>query len=282
MNKVFKTILIINICLGITIPANAAVSVSDGSAFVTKAEFSADLNNLSNRMASLENSIDSKIDSLVSSYLTRNGIWNGKKQSLESYRSLSNSLNTTRFKAIYESGTYANVNSVVDGLADNSYYLVRKLDKSGLVNVVAHTEGNGLFICTSLYRIYADRLNEGYWLSGGYFNNHKYIRDGVRYGGNISINYYINGINRFTNSLMTCRGGFDEDLQIVNTNDYGAHIIFTWVPQSFNAYFFANKDDVLTWNIYYNAVYGEYWTNTANHSIRGSNFSVYIDDVIVY
>ncbi len=45
-----------------------------------KAEFAADLNNLSNRMSSLENSLDAKIDSLVSSYLSRNGIWNGETQ----------------------------------------------------------------------------------------------------------------------------------------------------------------------------------------------------------
>ena len=85
IKRIFKTILILTICLGITLPTNAAVSVSDGSAFVTKAEFSADVNNLSNRMAQLENSLDAKIDSLVSSYLTRNGIWNGAIQDLETY-----------------------------------------------------------------------------------------------------------------------------------------------------------------------------------------------------
>lgn len=83
IKKVFKTIFIFSLCLGISIPSNAAVSVSDGSAFVTKSEFSADLNNLSNRMAQLENSLDAKIDSLVSSYLTRNGIWNGSQQELK-------------------------------------------------------------------------------------------------------------------------------------------------------------------------------------------------------
>ncbi len=65
----------------------AAISVSDGSAFVTKAEFAADLNNLSNRMSSLENSLDAKIDSLVSSYLSRNGIWNGEKQAVSETKS---------------------------------------------------------------------------------------------------------------------------------------------------------------------------------------------------
>ena len=82
LNRIFKTILVLSICVGISLPTNAAVSVSDGSAFVTKAEFAADLNNLSNRMAQLENSLDAKIDSLVSSYLTRNGIWNGAGQQI--------------------------------------------------------------------------------------------------------------------------------------------------------------------------------------------------------
>ena len=82
INRIFKSILVLSICIGISLPTNAAVSVSDGSAFVTKAEFAADLNNLSNRMAQLENSLDAKIDSLVSSYLTRNGIWNGAKQNI--------------------------------------------------------------------------------------------------------------------------------------------------------------------------------------------------------
>ena len=82
MKRTFRIILTISICLSICIPANAAVSVSDGSAFITNAEFNAGLNNLSNRMATLENSIDAKIDSLVSSYLTRNGIWNGEKQEI--------------------------------------------------------------------------------------------------------------------------------------------------------------------------------------------------------
>ena len=79
LKKMFKTILVLSLCIGVVLPTNAAVSVSDGSAFVTKAEFAADLNNLSNRMAQLENSLDAKIDSLVSSYLTRNGIWNGAR-----------------------------------------------------------------------------------------------------------------------------------------------------------------------------------------------------------
>ena len=84
LNRVFKTILILSICLGITLPSNASsTKVSDGSVFITKSEFSSKLNSLSNRLSAVENSIDSKINSLVSSYLTRNGIWNGAKQHVQ-------------------------------------------------------------------------------------------------------------------------------------------------------------------------------------------------------
>ena len=83
LKRIFRTILVLSLILGIVIPSNAAVLVSDGSAFVTKSEFDADVNNLSNRMAQLENSLDAKIDSLVSSYITRNGIWNGELQELK-------------------------------------------------------------------------------------------------------------------------------------------------------------------------------------------------------
>ena len=77
--KIVKFFVVFNLILSISlINSVAAISVSDGSAFVTKAEFAADLNNLSNRMSTLENSLDAKIDSLVSSYLSRNGIWNGE------------------------------------------------------------------------------------------------------------------------------------------------------------------------------------------------------------
>ena len=84
--RIFKLFVCLSLILSISlINSFAAISVSDGSAFVTKAEFAADLNNLSNRMSSLENSLDAKIDSLVSSYLSRNGIWNGEKQTVLNY-----------------------------------------------------------------------------------------------------------------------------------------------------------------------------------------------------
>ena len=80
--KKFKILITLIILIFYCINSYAAISVSDGSAFITKQEFSADINIISNRMNYLQNSIDSKIDSLVASYLTRNGIWDGSKQAL--------------------------------------------------------------------------------------------------------------------------------------------------------------------------------------------------------
>lgn len=80
--KISKKILLFILMLVFSINSFAAVSIQDGSTFVTKAEFSVDMNNLSNRMSKLENSIDTKIDSYVSAYLNENGVWNGDKQKL--------------------------------------------------------------------------------------------------------------------------------------------------------------------------------------------------------
>ena len=142
LRKVFKTILVFTICFGITIPANAGnVSVSDGAAFITKSELSYELNNLSNRMTQLENSLDSRIDSLVSSYLTRNGVWNGDNQQL-----LSNTFkygfgsDNTRFGSKYfniyngdfsqSSGTLFKIKVIG---ADGRNSLINKCSKSGMI-----------------------------------------------------------------------------------------------------------------------------------------------------
>lgn len=79
-NRFFKTIIIFCICIGITIPVNAAVSVSDNSAFITKAEALAVAQSLSERIIVLENTVDEKIDNLITAYLERNGVWNAQEQ----------------------------------------------------------------------------------------------------------------------------------------------------------------------------------------------------------
>ena len=82
INKLIKNILVISLCFSIFPCYANNISVSDGSAFITKSELSYSLNNLSNRMRELEISLENRINDLVSSYLTRNGIWNSNGQTI--------------------------------------------------------------------------------------------------------------------------------------------------------------------------------------------------------
>ena len=157
LKKIFKTILVLSLCVGISLPTNAAVSVSDGSAFVTKAEFAADLNNLSNRMAQLENSLDAKIDSLVSSYLTRNGIWNGAKQTLVQ----------DSFVIYYDSYNYCFANNNNDNPYSYSLLKNRKfLDSSDYTDIIDPCTKSGMCV----FEIVTDTNTRAQWMSesGGY------------------------------------------------------------------------------------------------------------------
>ena len=139
LKSIFKKIFIISLCF-INIVSHAAISVSDGSAYVTKAEFSADLNNLSNRMAQLENSLDSKIDSLVSTYLKRNGIWNGKKQTVlvkDIIDFWSNNGLTTAAGAHWNWKSNLTSGSLTEGVEytvrNQSFTFINNCDKSGMM-----------------------------------------------------------------------------------------------------------------------------------------------------
>ena len=152
LNRVVKTILILSICLGITLPSNASsTKVSDGSVFITKAEFSSKLNDLSNRLSHLENSIDSKINSLVSSYLTRNGIWNGAKQPVLNNLGTTPSSNESMrvFDKVTKSGLmlvtyYLNINYAVGayGISNNkSEWSIGRANGSPVVHTIGITTG---------------------------------------------------------------------------------------------------------------------------------------------
>ena len=133
----FKKTLILILCLAISFPTCAAISVSDGSVFVTKAEFSADLNNLSNRMAQLENNLDSTIDSLVSSYLSRNGIWNSKKQKVEKENMLDLWIEKTETGFPKDFAARIALGTITEGveavIRDKSWDFIKECDKSGLL-----------------------------------------------------------------------------------------------------------------------------------------------------
>lgn len=136
INRFIKIVLCLSICF-IQIASYAGnISVSDGSAFVTKSEMSYQLNNLSNRMTQLENSLDSKIDTLVSSYLTRNGVWNAVKQTL-SKTTIIDYWNTNTYPLSYDFRSKLVTGALTQGveykLRSGSWTLINSCDKSGML-----------------------------------------------------------------------------------------------------------------------------------------------------
>ena len=180
--KIVKFFVVFNLILSISlINSVAAISVSDGSAFVTKAEFAADLNNLSNRMSTLENSLDAKIDSLVSSYLSRNGIWNGEKQEIKndtfkayfSVKTQSAYIRSIFFNSSSSSlgfqGDRVNLKTLNQYFKDDKVVLIEKINKSGLLflqfNVQSYDgEGSMRFVAamTSNSSLYIQNVNGSY------------------------------------------------------------------------------------------------------------------------
>ena len=83
LKRIFKTIFILVLCFGTVTSTHAAVtSVSEGSSFITKAEFTSLVNEASDRIEDLELQVDTKINELVESFLARNNIWHPQKQIL--------------------------------------------------------------------------------------------------------------------------------------------------------------------------------------------------------
>ena len=274
INRVFKTILILSLCLGITIPANAAVSVADGSAFVTKAEFTADLNNLSNRMAQLENSLDSTIDSLVSSYLTRNGIWNGAKQTL-----INNQTNWTGFWN--ESGTLS-----LDALR----YHTTNSDFIGVSNSCAkiaaynpNNESNKLDICTvnksGLACVVYDVVGSyAYAVSGGSWAN-------ARICGTTSNNYYC--LQGATATAGFAFGvGSEIKMNVRESVSFTGHIGLRFKSSSNNSqYFFINKNDKLcAWSnsVWSGSTAYGFWADPVRVHNEGFMIRLKIKDISIY
>ena len=271
--RLLKITLIISICF-MNVVSYSAISVSDGSAFVSKAEFSADVNALSNRMAQLENALDSKIDSLVSTYLTKNGIWNAKKQTLTSYKRFTNTVTGANLCTMYKTGTTANLNNIVDGLTGTHYTLVNSLDKSGLVNVTYNTTGSAIAIAVTSNNFSGKKID------GSTFTGHTYFRDLVRYSGSVSFNLYVSGEQRYSQQLFQVQCRIDEDIK---DNLYDVAIYMNWYPMAFNAYFFANKGQAISWNVIYSASYAEIVTSiSSSMDLRGSAFALNISNVNVY
>ena len=275
LNRIFKTILVLSICVGISLPTNAAVSVSDGSAFVTKAEFAADLNNLSNRMAQLENSLDAKIDSLVSSYLTRNGIWNGARQDfVQNYYWLAvkSGASTTK-QYTFTNGVRGYVGKTMNvtisknyvpktpsSYAAGTYY---RQDWVTGINIIDYYNKTGLLVLNTL------NGNPYTWSNISGLDNRNFglfLQSGSRFLAQSGIYFeYLNNGNLVATSAF-CVGG--SDTMSNESCSYG-------LAYSINSYyFFVSKGESLTANIYWDYIgFGAnaaFKTNTAfSYNVTG-------------
>ena len=179
--KISKKFILLILMIVLPINSFAAVSVSDGSAFVSKSEFSSTINNISNRMSTIENTLDAKIDSLVSSYLSRNGIWNGDKQTLNSTRTWNFSPPALE-KASSVAYTY-------DGEVANTK-IINNTTKSGLlVGFMYYKDGQTNYNSNSSrwgYRFY--QTDTGNWKSDSGF-----VLTGLFYEGSILKYSYVIG-----------------------------------------------------------------------------------------
>ena len=257
--KNIKSLLLIILCLSITIPTNAAISVSDGSAFVTKAEFSADLNNLSNRMAQLENSLDAKIDSLVSSYLTRNGIWNGSKQDM-----------ITTTYTIPTRGSFTVVSGTNDYSVIGTNQQLFKANKSGMAYV-----------------------NQSWVVASGYASNR------WRYGGLITMISAGNGATDHkifltvyfrditTNTLLVSwllgsANGSPNSANEVDTKRVGLYIPVPGSQVYNSTIFFVNKDDTYGFNYQCGLFLSAAHIDKTTYNFQDCDIVLNFNEVIVY
>ena len=257
LKKIFKTILVLSICVGISLPTNAAVSVSDGSAFVTKAEFAADLNNLSNRMAQLENSLDAKIDSLVSSYLTRNGIWNGAKQDVIKTPQIYEPFNIT-FSGGKSNGTHKYGKNI----------FVDSITKSGMYSgYYGYTDPN------------ANGTQKGYFRWGWYGTMSSNQSGRTILGANtVFIITDQNNETKFSSVIFDLIGGVDNT---VNGYSAGLFASIPWSVVLIPFQFFVSKGDRLSWEVecpYHLTGVGSLSVDTGSYNA----FKIWLEDGYVY
>ena len=296
--KVFKTIFIMSLCLCLTLPSNASqVSVSDGSAFVTKSEMSYELNNLSNRMSQLENSLDSKIDTLVSSYLTRNGVWNGADQTLENYYIVDccgndaanftaktvthgfrnfqgkTQLYTPTFKSKITAPAEMNNDNLLHKVERGEVVIVNSVSKTGLLYITLNVA-----TLASVFDMTSDDRTFMTFIAG---------KRGQDQGSTARLTYVGWFFDWCANdkSFYRCKLMYQNtfDRSPIDLDNYERYLCFTTPYNTFKIYTFVNKGDKISLKDYF-----EFKKNTGNGHISGANHAYYagvigtVDDCAIY
>ena len=290
MIKRFLKIAFIISILSINIYSYANISVSDGSAFITKSEMSYQLNNLSNRMAQLENSLDAKIDSLVSSYLTRNGIWNGMKQTIDKTKILdfwngSSSLNSLNpdFNSIVTTGTLAE--GIEYKIRDGSWTLINNCNKAGLLFGKFSVYNGSDYAISQSFSV-SDKRNFTFFQGGGISNN-------PMVSNTSEVSMWIDGVCKFSSipsDMLVYRnmGTINSRLGTQTLEDRTASLGLVPSIGVFTPSFFVDKGDKV--NVNYKLSFVPQ-TNDAKRTWEGRTFlnvgtapgvAVVLDDFYIY
>ena len=225
MESLSKRIILFLLIIVFPINGFAAVSVSDGSAFVSKSEFSSTINNISNRVSTIENTLDAKIDSLVSSYLSRNGIWNGEKQTSNREYILDmcgRNINgaTFTYNTYLPNMTSAGVEVVI---VNKDFTLINSCSKTGLMLAVVEVFNEGRRYASTQ----SDKRAVMYITAADYANNS-----------------VITSTNEFSFNIGSVqKANIDAISWSVEPVNDKIGVVWNVKPGIFNLYFFVSKTD---------------------------------------
>lgn len=273
--RVFKTIFILSLCFSTVTNTQAAVTqVSEGSSFITKAEFTSLVNEASGRIEALELHVDTKINELVESFLARNNIWHPQKQTLTANNSM-----IVKPATVTLSGGKIGKTFVIGDRTQ----CIEQIRKSGLMII-------------SLYYSIADDSSTGNTFKWGYMGNMN--NDGnwtSDNGTEVVVNFFEadKAITNYTDSNLdkkyTCLVGTTQGAKRqpgTGSANRGYTLAFalssikTLIP----AYFFVTKNKQLVWDIEQlvkfcltDDVY-----KVCNGENGGQDLKVWIEESIVY
>lgn len=238
-NRFFKTIIIFCICIGITIPVNAAVSVSDNSAFITKAEALAVAQSLSERIIVLENTVDEKIDNLITAYLERNGVWNAQEQVRINYTKTVGLSNLSRDSS----------NNCIGKVTMFADKFVANTSKSGVFSATAKYDGVEYSGELNLCRLGYQATTSSWWSDSSYYVTLSIYEDNTEDRASHTASNFKNFAElRYTIIIGSSMG------QRRTTNDTSYLICCFNLPSTGNYMlrpitFFTQKDSSLWWEM---------------------------------
>lgn len=278
--RIFKTILILNICFGVVTSTHAAVTVvSDGSSFITKAEFKSLANEASSRIEAIELHVDSQIDTLVQSFLKRNNIWHPTKQTLNN-----------------------NTEEIVKPYSSSNIHRNSRGDASATVNLtnkkvcIDRMNRSGMMVISLYYSSYSTNASpEPQTYRWGYYGNMNESGNWTSDNGTeLMVNFYeakdttTSSINN-AEKKYTCLVGTTQGAKAVGSSTSGhiGYVLCLTLPHYdvlIPAYFFVTKNSALVWNV--QQMYKFSLTSAVNdvcdNKNGGQDVRTWIDNPIVY